>query len=134
MAHRILSLLVLVSLPLLAADCLATDFERLVQTGLVEVTGQARPASVDAPDAASIGLHRLDTDALLFCEAAAPGETAVGLADPILPSGQKIIVQLFAYSEPECVGIRSNGSDDRYRIFLSPTGKPILVKIVAAAP
>ena len=109
----------------------ATDFVRLAKTGIVEITGQAGDdLNPDAPDTLSIGLHRIDTDENLFCAPVVANEIVVGLSTQIVSSGQKIWLQLFAYSEPDCTGIRSDGSDDRYRIVLSSTGKPKIIKII----
>lgn len=116
---------------LIANVVCATDFVRLAKTGIVEVTGQAgADLNPDAPNTVSIGLHRIDTDERLWCEPVTANKIAIGLSSQIVSSGQKIWVQLFAYSGPGCTGIRSDGSDDRYRIVLANTGKPIIIKIV----
>lgn len=109
----------------------AADFVRQAKTGIVEITGQASAdLNPDAPDTRSIGLHRIDTDENLFCAPVVANEIVVGLSSQIVSSGQKIWLQLFAYSELNCTGIRSDGSDDRYRIVLGNTGKPKIIKIV----
>lgn len=116
---------------LMANVVCATDFVRLAKTGIVEITGQAGDdLNPDAPNTVSIGLHRIDTDENLFCAPVTANEIAVGLSSQIVSSGQKIWLQLFAYSGLGCTGIRSDGSDDRYRIVLASTGRPIIIKIV----
>lgn len=107
----------------------AETIDRPLSSGFVEIKVSAPGESPDNLDTASIGLRRIDTGDLVFCAPAAPGVTLTGESELIQNLGGEILLQAFAFSEVECAGVASLGSDDLYRVVFGAPGKPELLAV-----
>ena len=122
-----------ISIVLIAGSSCAADFDRSLVQGVAEIKGRAGATSLDLLDTASLGLRRIDTGEQLFCVNAGPDELVVGSTSVINKRSGEILLQLFAFSEADCMGLMSEGSADRYRVVFGKPNKPLLIELVAGS-
>ena len=111
---------------LLALPAAAEDFDRPLDSGVV-VIGIRASGDVGKGLTSSVGLRREDTGVLVFCVPAEPGETVTGLSEPVSNPGAPVFLRAFAFDKPDCAGLESPASADRYRVVFGAPGRPSLL-------
>ena len=115
---------------LLAVPALADDIDRPLSSGVTQVRIQAT-GDTSVGLTASVGLRREDTGALVFCAPATTGEIVEGESDAIVNLGAAVLLSAFAFDAPDCTGLESLPSADRYRVVFGAPGRPALLPVPA---
>lgn len=118
---------------LLAVPALADDIDRPLSSGVTQVRIQAT-GDTSVGLTRSVGLRREDTGALVFCAPATTGEIVEGESDAIVNLGAAVLLSAFAFDAPDCTGLESLPSIDRYRVVFGAPGRPALLPVSAAGP
>ena len=131
-------LFLILMLVLFAGPACATDFDRPIGTGRVNVILQAAPLNPLAIPTNSVSVRlaapNLDPDLAdaveVFCVDITAGMLATGDTDPIVNPGAEVFLVGYAHSLPGCAGVRSNPTADRYHVKFNAPDAPTLYLVV----